>query len=171
VHHPERSTSRNNDEKWKVEQEKRRREEAIANATGVRVLSGIGEAVPVRLLKRDLQFVVEKLAALLDERRREMLARQHGIKRTKDAEAMDKQFIVFVRRSDEGILSRLLIEATVLLAVARGNTTQMLREAAAIYKVDTDAIALKVKQEFAAKGKAKKASKPQSKPTNAKKAA
>ena len=33
--------------------------------------------------------------------------------------------------------------------------TQALREAATAYKVDTDAIALKVKQEFAAKVKAK----------------
>ena len=37
----------------------------------------------------------------------------------------------------------------------------MLRDAATLYKVDTDAIALKVKQEFAAKEKAKKAPKPE----------
>jgi ParB family transcriptional regulator, chromosome partitioning protein len=37
--------------------------------------------------------------------------------------------------------------------------------------VDTDAIAVKVKREFAAKEKAKKASKPAPKPTRAKKAA
>ena len=32
------------------------------------------------------------LASLLDERRLEVLARHHGIKRTKDAEAIDKLF-------------------------------------------------------------------------------
>jgi len=53
-----------------------------------------------------------------------------------------------------------LIESTVLLAAARTNPAVVLREAAAIYKVDTDAIALKVKQEFAAKEKAKKLGKP-----------
>ena len=36
VHHPKQPTSR--DEKWKAEQEKQRREQAIANATGLRVL-------------------------------------------------------------------------------------------------------------------------------------
>jgi len=39
----------------------------------------------------------------------------------------------------------------------------VLNEAAAAYKVDTDAIALKVKQEFAAKEKAKKAAQPAAK--------
>lgn len=160
VHHPPRPTSRSNDDKCKAEQEKRRREEAIANATGIRVLSSIGAAVPVRLTKRDLQFVMEKLAALLDERRLEILARQHGIKRTKDAEAIDKLFTAFVRRADEGTLGRLLVESTILLTAARGNAAQVLRDAAGVYKVDTDAIALKVKQEFAAKEKAKTAGKP-----------
>jgi ParB family transcriptional regulator, chromosome partitioning protein len=40
--------------------------------------------------------------------------------------------------------------------------TSALREAATTYKVDTDAIALKVKQEFAVKEKLKKESKPTS---------
>jgi ParB family chromosome partitioning protein len=61
--------------------------------------------------------------------------------------------------SPSNTLSRLLVEATVLLAAARTNPSAVLRDAAAIYKVDTDAIALKVKQEFAAKEKAKKADK------------
>ena len=39
-----------------------------------------------------------------------------------------------------------------------------LRAAAQVYGVDTDAVALKVKQEFAAREKAKKASKPEPKP-------
>jgi ParB family chromosome partitioning protein len=45
------------------------------------------------------------------------------------------------------------------LAAARTNPA-VLRDAAATYKVDTDAIAQKVKQEFAAKKKARKAVKP-----------
>ena len=55
VHHPKKANSAStNDAQFKAEQEKRRREEAIANATGLRVLSAIGAAVPVRLMKRDL---------------------------------------------------------------------------------------------------------------------
>ncbi len=79
VHHPKQSTSRN-DEKWKAEQEKQRKEQAIANTTGLRVLA----AVPVRLMKRDLLFILERLVALMDERRIEMLARQHGIRQKRD---------------------------------------------------------------------------------------
>jgi ParB family chromosome partitioning protein len=66
VHHPAKQTSRD-DGKWKTEQEQRRKEEAIANTTGIRVLSAIGAAVPVRLLKRDLQFLLNQIAPLRDE--------------------------------------------------------------------------------------------------------
>jgi ParB family chromosome partitioning protein len=69
----------------------------------------------------------------------------------RETDAIGKLFAAFVRRADEGTLSRLLIESTVLLATARANPAAVLREAAATYRVDTGAIALKVKQEFAAK--------------------
>jgi ParB family chromosome partitioning protein len=53
VHHAQKSTSASaNDAQFKAEQEKRRKEEAISNATGLRVLAAIGAAVPVRLMKR-----------------------------------------------------------------------------------------------------------------------
>ena len=73
---------------------------------------------------------------------------------------LDKLFAAFLRRADEGTLSRLLVEVSVVLASGRSNGTNALREAATVYKVDTDAITLKVKQEFAAKTKAKKEAKP-----------
>ena len=75
-----------------------------------------------------------------------------------------KTFAAFVRRADEGTLSRLLVEASVLLAASRGNPSAVLKEAATAYKVDTEAIAAKVRQEFAAKEKAKKAAQPAAKP-------
>jgi ParB family chromosome partitioning protein len=56
-----------------------------------------------------------------------------------------------------------------LLAAIRGNPATVLKDAASAYKVDTDAIAAKVRQEFAAKEKAKKM--PQSAAKSAKKAA
>ncbi|HEY1647317.1 MAG TPA: ParB/RepB/Spo0J family partition protein [Terracidiphilus sp.] len=162
VHHPKRQNSRN-DETWKAEQEKQRKEQAIANTTGLRVLTAIGLAVPVRLLKRDLLFVIERLASVLDESRIEMLARQHGIRQKRDDGGVKKTLTAFVRRADEGTLSRLLVEASILLAVSRGNPSAVLKEAATAYKVDTEAIATKVKQEFAAKEKAKKAPQPTAK--------
>jgi len=82
---------------------------------------------------------------------------------------LKKTFTAFVRRADEGTLSRLLVEASILLAASRGNPTAILKEAAATYKVDSDAITTKVKQEFAAKEKAKKTAQPATK--TAKKAA
>jgi len=63
----------------KERQEKQRREEAQAQATGLRVLKAIGNAVPVPLMKRDLLFVVWRLSAMLDERKLAVLIRQHGM--------------------------------------------------------------------------------------------
>ena len=124
---------------------------------GVRVLAAIADAVPVRLMKHDLLFVVERLAGLVDERRLEVVARQHGIKREKDSDSIAKLFASCLRRSEESVSGSVLVELTILLTAARQQTTQVLKEAAALYKVDTDAIAAKVKQEFAAKVKAKAA--------------
>jgi ParB family transcriptional regulator, chromosome partitioning protein len=49
-----------------------------------------------------------------------------------------------------------MVEATILLSASRHNGAGSLKDAATLYKVDTDAIAQKVKQEFTAKVKAKK---------------
>lgn len=158
IHHPKKQIRRS-DEKQNAEQEKQRREQAIANATGLRVLSAVGDAVPVRLMKRDLFFVLEKLTSLMDENRLEMLARQHGIRQKRDDGGVAKTFAAFIRRADEATLSRLLVELSILLAASRSNSASALKDAASVYKVDTDAIASKVRQEFAGKEKAKKAAK------------
>jgi hypothetical protein len=155
VHHPKQQTNRD-DVKWKAEQEKQRRDQAIANTTGIRVLKAIGDAVPVRLMKRDLLFVLMQTFPLLNEWHLQTLARQHGIRKDRETDMLDKLFTAFLRRADEGTLMRLLVEVTVVLAIGRSNGTNALREAAMVYKVDTDATALKVKQEFAAKAKGKK---------------
>ena len=156
VHHPQKQ-HRAADTKWKAEQEERRREEALDQATGMWTLAAIVAAVPVRLMKRDLLFIAEHLSALLDERRLEIVARQHGIKKTKDSESIAKLVRAVIRKADEGDLGRLLVEM-VILQSARSQTDAAagLKEAAEHYKVDTDAIITKVKQEFAAKEKAKK---------------
>lgn len=165
VHHPKKANSASaNDVQFKAEQEKRRKEEAIANATGLRVLSAISAAVPVRLMKHDLLFVAESLANLLDENRLAILARQHGIKKAKEGDAIGKLFAAFLRRADESTLGRAMVEAVVLLTASRGNASQALRDAAGFYKVDVAAITSKVKQEFAAKEKAKAAQKAAPKP-------
>lgn len=169
IHHPKLRTQKPDDAKWKAEQEKQRKEQAIANTVGLRVLSAIGSAVPVRLMKRDLLSVVERLLLLMDEHHVEMLARQHGIRQKRDDGGVKKTFTAFVRRADEGTLSRLVVEASILLAASRGNPSIILKEAAAIYKVDIDVITTKVQQEFAAKEKAKKS--PQPAPKTAKRAA
>ncbi|HTV56570.1 MAG TPA: ParB/RepB/Spo0J family partition protein [Terriglobia bacterium] len=162
VHHPKQQGSRE-DVKWKAEQEKQRKEQAIANTTGLRVLAAIGAAVPVRLLKRDLLFVIERLVSTMDESRVETLARQHGIRQKRDDGGVKKGFLAFARRADEGTLSRLVIEASVLLAASHGNSAAVLKDAATSYKVDIDTIAAKVQQEFAAKAKAKKIRQPAAK--------
>jgi ParB family chromosome partitioning protein len=160
VHHPKQE-SNHDDAKWKAEQEKQRKEQAIADTTSIRVLKAIGDAVPVRLMKRDLLFVLTQTFPLLNEWQLQTLARQHGIRKDRETDMLDKLFGAFLRRADEGTLSRLLVGVSVLLASGRSNGSSALREAATVYKVDTDAIALKVKQEFAAKAKAKKEAKPE----------
>jgi ParB family chromosome partitioning protein len=138
----------------KAEQEKRHREEALAQATGLRVLNAIVEAVPVRLMKRDLLFVVEHLAAMLDERRLAIVQRQHSIAKGKESESLSKMLTTFLHKSDESTLGRLLVE-TVILHLSANDPGKALRQAADFYKVDVEAITAKVKQEFAAKEKAK----------------
>jgi len=93
---------------------KRRRDEALAQATGLRVLSAIVEAVPVRMMKRDLLFVVERLSAVLDERRLAIVIWQHGIGKAKDADPLSKLVTAFLRKSEEGILGRLLGEMVII---------------------------------------------------------
>jgi ParB family chromosome partitioning protein len=137
----------------KAEQEKRRREEALAQTTGLRVLGAIVEAVPVRLMKRDLLFVVERLAAMLDERRLAIVLRQHGIGKAKGpADTPTKLLVAFVRKAVESNLGRLLVEIVILHSASTVNDSgKLLKEAADFYKVDVNAITTKVKQEFAAK--------------------
>ena len=166
VHHPKKHQRRDKaDSAAKAEQENQRREEAIANTTGIRVLAAIASAVPVRLMKRDLLFVAERLAGLLDERRLEIVARQRGLKRDKDSDSIGKLYTAYLRRADESVLGSVLVELTILLTAARQQTMQVLNDAATAYKVDTDAIAAKVKQEFAAKDKAKGTKKAVPKPS------
>jgi ParB family chromosome partitioning protein len=163
VHHPKKQTPKA-DANFKAEQEKRRREEALANATGIRVLQSIVAAVPVRLMKRDLLFVVERLVGLIEERRLEIVARQRGIKRQKKSDSIGKPFAAYLHRAEENVLGGALVELTILLSATRHQTTKVLSEAAAFYKVDTGAIGAKVKQEFAAKDKAKGANNAAPKP-------
>jgi len=175
IHHPKRQNQRNHsDAAFKAEQEKRRREEAIAQTTGMRVLKAIGDAVPVRLMKRDLLFLAERLTAMLDERRLSVLIRQHGIGKSKDEAAPAKLLAAFLPKAEESKLGRILIETTILLSMHnQSDAAKILRDAAHAYKVDVDAISAKVKQEFAAKEKSKatKKSAPKSPSKPAKKAA
>jgi ParB family chromosome partitioning protein len=149
------------DAAFKAEQEKRRREEAIAQATGLRVLRATSDAVPVRLMKRDLLFVTERLAAVLDERRLAIIFRLHGIGKTSGAgDTPTKLLASFLRKADESTLGRVLVAITVLQTAHSSNeSAKALREAAEFYKVDVAAITNKVKQEFAAKEKAETAKK------------
>ena len=163
VHRPKKQPVKA-DASFKAEQEKRRREEALANAIGIRVLQTIVAAVPVRLMKRDLLFIAEQLFALLDDKRLEMVTRNQGI-RAKEGESTVKLLSAFVRKADEGTVGKLIVEAVILLSArTQPDGSRTLRAAAQVYGVDTEAIALKVKQEFAARDKARNASKPEPKP-------
>jgi len=67
------------DEKFKAKQEKQRKKQAIADATGLRVLAAVSEAVPARLLKRGLLFPAREAHTAAWHREE---ARQGGIAKT-----------------------------------------------------------------------------------------
>ena len=128
----------------------------------MRVLQTIVAAVPVRLMKRDLLFIAEQMLPLLDDKRLEMVARNQGI-RAKEGESAAKLLTVFLRKAEESVIGKLIVESVILLSASKqADGGKILRAAAQAYKVDTDAVALKVKREFAAKEKAKGEKKPQS---------
>lgn len=166
VHHPKKQQRRvDTDAVAKAAQEKQRREDAQAQATGLRVLKAIGDAIPVRLMKRDLLFVVSRLSAMLDERKVAVLIRQHGMGKPKDSEATAKLLAAFLPKAEEGKLGRILVETAILLSMHnQTDTAKILRDAAHAYKVDVDAISATVKQEFAAKDKVKTAKRAAPKP-------
>jgi ParB family chromosome partitioning protein len=87
----------------------------------------------------------------------------YGIKKAKDNDSLGKLFTAYLCRAEESVLGSVLVETTILYMSTRHNPAQVLNEAATVYKVDTDAIALKVKQEFAAKERSKKTPKTVSK--------
>jgi ParB family transcriptional regulator, chromosome partitioning protein len=60
---------------------------------------------------------------------------------------LTKQFTQMVSRADEGTLSRLMVETSILIAASRGNPSAVLRDAVTAYKVDAEAISAKIKQE------------------------
>jgi ParB family chromosome partitioning protein len=163
IHHPKKQSTKA-DASFKAEQDKNRREQALANATGMRVLQTIVAAVPVRLMKRDFLFIVEQMLPLLDDKRLEMVARNQGI-RAKEDESAAKLLTAFLRKAEEGVIGKLIVETVILLSASKqADGGKILRAAAQAYKVDTDAIALKVKHEFAAKEKTRKATQPIPKP-------
>ena len=115
-------------------------------------------------MKRDLVFIAEQVLPLLEENRMKMVARNRGIK-GEDGEPVAKLLTAFVRKADEGTLGKLIVEAVILLSArTQADGGKTLRAAAQVYGVDTDSVALKVKQEFAAKEKARKAAKAEPKP-------
>ncbi|MEO6983114.1 MAG: chromosome partitioning protein ParB, partial [Edaphobacter sp.] len=74
-----------------------------------------------------------------------------------EGETAIKLLTAFLRKAEESAIGRLIVETVILLSARSQNDGgKVLRVAAQAYKVDTDAIALKVKQEFAAKEKARK---------------
>lgn len=104
----------------------------------------------------DLLFVAERLAMLLDERKIAVLIRERGMGKVKEGDAPAKLLTTFIRKADEGDLGRLLVETAILLASrSQQDAAKALRDAAEQYKVNVEVIASAVKQEFAAKTKAR----------------
>jgi ParB family chromosome partitioning protein len=96
-----------------------------------------------------------------------------GIKHTRSpparawsqGEPVAKLLTSFIRKADESTIGKLIVEAVILFSArSQSDGGKALRPAAQAYRVDTDAVALKVRQEFAAKDKVRKAAKSEPKP-------
>ena len=155
IHHPKKESSRD-DGKWRAEQERQRKQEAISRATGLRTLEAIGNAVPVRLMKRELLYLALMLAGKLDLPRTEIVAKLHHLSGTKETEPLSKTVQAYLRRAPEGTLGRLVMEMAVLLRMNSGqDSNRVLAEAAKEYNLSVDTIGATVRKEFAAREKAK----------------
>jgi ParB family chromosome partitioning protein len=79
--------------------------------------------------------------------------------------AVQSEAAAFVRKAEESVLGRLLVEIVILHSThSASDSGKVLKDAADFYKVDVDAITAKVKQEFAATDWAKIAKKVTPKP-------
>ena len=78
------------------------------------------------------------------------------------SDSIGKLFAAYLRRAEEGALSGLLVEITILHAAIRQNSAPVLRDAATAYKVDVDAISLKVKHDCPPDGLEKEQAAPSS---------
>ena len=75
---------------------------------------GFGDAVVVRLRKRDLLFWAQRLTSMLDERRIAVLIWQHGIGKRKEGETAAKLVSAFLIKTEESTLGRILVETVIL---------------------------------------------------------
>ena len=160
VHHPTKTPNAGTSDRWKTEQERQRREEAISRVTGLRTLEAIGHAVPVRLMKRELLYVAATMISRLDLPRLEIFAKLHHLQPSKEDEPLIKTAVSYLLGLPEGTLGRFVIEMAILLRITSGqNSDRILAQAAKEYNVNADAIAATVTKEFADREKAKAAKK------------
>jgi ParB family chromosome partitioning protein len=84
------------------------------------------------------------------------LVGQYCTAQAQAASLAGKLLAAFLRKAEEGVIGKLIVETVILLSASKqADGGKVLRAAAQAYKVDTDAIALKVKHEFVAKEKAR----------------
>jgi hypothetical protein len=128
------------------------------------ILKAINDAVPVRLMRKDLQFLSGRLTAMLDERRQSILIRQSHVGKAKDVEGPAKLIMAALQKADEGQLGRRLVHSVVLLSIRSDNDgMRILRDAAQAYKVNVDGISANAGKQLADREKARKADKAQEK--------
>jgi hypothetical protein len=82
---------------------------------------------------------------LAGRNRLSIVAHRYGIKRAKGGDSLGKLFAAYLRRAEESVLGSVLVETTILYMSTRHNAVQVLHDPATAYKVDTEAITLKVK--------------------------
>jgi ParB family chromosome partitioning protein len=122
-----------------------------------RALAEVLKRIGAPLDRADLALVANALLNKLEPLRKEMLARRHKLVEGTASEVTHPQvqqvIARMLRQSDEGALSKLLIEAVLLESADRAPTSdpEVLIATAKRHRVDVDKLRKAVEQEFTAK--------------------
>jgi len=173
IHHPDKQQpSREHLERQRAAERKRIEQQKLQITIRHRVLAAILSKTKDPLTKSDLQIVATFALEKLDYNRAVLVAKRHGLlKDTKNSDAFEQSrrgLTKFVKEADETTLSRLLIECALLDSAYHepSSDDNRLLAAARKHRIDVDAVARTVREEFAAK--TKKAAAKQRKPSDRK---
>jgi ParB family chromosome partitioning protein len=159
VHHPN-TPSPQQVERQRAEERRRIEKEKQVITARHRILAAVLQRVSAPLKKADLLAITRYLISHLSQSHIPVLAKRHKVD-GKNSTALAQELLAKqVSRYDEGELSKLLLEVSLLDSAyqrASSSSTDLLMDAAKRYRVDTEKIEKAVAEAIASKRKQRKA--------------